>query len=61
WYRKDLFEADGIPVPQTPEEMEEAAKHFTRSINPDSPTEYGIALPLGHHGTTHLFGKPFMW
>ena len=61
WYRKDLFEADGIPVPDTLEEFEEAAKHFTKAFNPNSPTEFGITLPLGQEGPTQLFGKPFMW
>jgi ABC-type glycerol-3-phosphate transport system substrate-binding protein len=38
-YRKDL-----IPEPpKTWEELRENAKKFTRSINPDSPTEYGYA------------------
>jgi multiple sugar transport system substrate-binding protein len=61
WYRKDLFEADGIEVPTTWEEMEAAAKHFTKSFNPDSPTEYGITLPLSKHQAVHLFGLPFLW
>jgi len=61
WYRKDLFEADGIPIPETLEEFEEAARHFTRAFNPDSPTEYGLCLPQGHHGTTLLYGSPFLW
>ena len=61
WYRKDLFEADGIPIPETLEEFEEVAKHFTREFNPDSPTEYGVTLPLGHHGATWLFGSPFLY
>lgn len=38
-YRKDLFESEGYPVPQTMEELREAAKHFTRP-----PELYGIAL-----------------
>jgi ABC-type glycerol-3-phosphate transport system substrate-binding protein len=38
-YRKDL-----IPEPPaTWEELRENAKNFTKSINPDSPTEYGYA------------------
>jgi len=61
WYRKDLFEADGIAIPQTLEEFEATAKHFTREFNPDSPTEYGVTLPLGHHWATNLYGSPFMW
>ena len=61
WYRKDLFEADGIAIPQTLEEFEEAAKHFTREFNPDSPTEFGVTMPMGHQGATWLFGTPFLY
>lgn len=39
-YRKDLFEK----APETWEELIEMAKQFTRSINPDSPTEYGFGF-----------------
>lgn len=61
WYRADLFEAAGIPVPQTLEEFEAAAMHFTREFNPESPTEFGVALPLGHNQVTWLFGSPFLY
>ena len=61
WYRTDLFEAAGIAVPTNLAEFEAAAKHFTREFNPDSPTEYGITLPLGNSGATWLFGSPFMY
>ena len=43
FYRKDLFEADGIKVPETTQEFLDACKHFTKALNPDSPTEYGCA------------------
>jgi ABC-type glycerol-3-phosphate transport system substrate-binding protein len=43
WYRTDLFEAEGIPIPETLEEFEAAAEHFTREFNRDSPTEYGVS------------------
>jgi multiple sugar transport system substrate-binding protein len=39
YYRKDLFEAEKYPVPDTMDELREAAKHFTRP-----PDLYGIAL-----------------
>lgn len=61
WYRKDLFEADSIAIPQTLEEFEAAAKHFTKEFNPESPTEFGLTLPLANHGTTWLFGSPFLY
>lgn len=39
-YRTDLFEK----VPETWDELIEMAKKFTRSYNPDSPTEYGFGF-----------------
>jgi multiple sugar transport system substrate-binding protein len=38
-YRKDLFEKDGIKVPDTLEEMTKIAEHFT-----DPPAMYGYAM-----------------
>lgn len=61
WYRKDLFEADDIAVPTTWEELEAAVRHFTRKFNPDSPTEFGITLPLGTNKCTTWMAKPFLW
>lgn len=39
-YRTDLFDKK----PETWDELIEMAKQFTRSINPDSPTEYGFGF-----------------
>jgi len=56
FYRKDLFEDKALQakfqaeygkelrVPQSWEEAKDIAKFFTKKFNPDSPTEYGIAL-----------------
>lgn len=56
FYRKDLFNDPSLQeqfkaqygrdltVPKTWEEAKEVARFFTRKFNPDSPTEYGIAL-----------------
>ncbi|MCX7730634.1 MAG: sugar ABC transporter substrate-binding protein, partial [Candidatus Caldatribacterium sp.] len=56
FYRKDLFNdprlqekfkaqyGRDLTVPKTWEEAKEVAKFFTKKFNPDSPTEYGIAL-----------------
>lgn len=55
FYRKDLFEdpeqqaafkekyGRDLTVPETPEEMLEVAQFFTKSMNPDSPVEYGYS------------------
>jgi multiple sugar transport system substrate-binding protein len=55
FYRKDLFEdakikesfkaktGKELKVPETPEEMAEAAEFFTKSLNPDSPVTYGYS------------------
>lgn len=61
WYRKDLFEQDGIAVPTTLAELEAAAKHFTKKFNPNSPTDYGIGLPLGATTATNFNLEPFWW
>ncbi|MCC7451650.1 MAG: sugar ABC transporter substrate-binding protein [Anaerolineae bacterium] len=61
WYRKDLFEADGIKVPTTWEELEAAAKHFTKKFNAKSPTEIGISLLYSKHAATCFNGIPFLW
>ena len=61
WFRKDLFDADGIKVPTTFEELEAAAKHFTKKFNPKSPTEYGITLPLSKTQSTQMWSMPFFW
>lgn len=41
-YRKDLFEQAGVKVPETFDEVVEAAKHFTD--NPDFPDMAGFAM-----------------
>ncbi|MDR1531355.1 MAG: extracellular solute-binding protein [Clostridiales bacterium] len=58
FYRKDLFEDDAVKsqfqskynreltVPVTPEEMLEVAEFFTKSINPDSPVDYGFSATM---------------
>ncbi len=61
WYRKDYFEADGIKVPKTLEELEAAARHFTKKFNPKSPTEFGFNLPFSRSMTTQAFIMPFHW
>ncbi|MEN3188705.1 MAG: sugar ABC transporter substrate-binding protein [Atribacterota bacterium] len=56
FYRKDLFGDQGLKekfkakygrdltLPQNWQEAKEVAEFFTRKLNPDSPTEYGMAL-----------------
>lgn len=65
FYRKDLFEDDtnkdafkekygrDLTVPETNEEMMEVAEFFTKSVNPDSPVEYGYSTNM-LKGTTRL-------
>lgn len=77
YYRADLFEDEAnqaaflakygreLTVPTTPEEMEEVAAFFTKSLNPDSPVDYGMVAKidddpalwvnrLGYYGGTIL-------
>jgi multiple sugar transport system substrate-binding protein len=61
WYRKDLFEADGIAVPTTWDEFANVCKHFTKKFNPNSPTEYGACLGYNRHPCTEAFVDPFWW
>jgi ABC-type glycerol-3-phosphate transport system substrate-binding protein len=43
-----VYRTDLIPTPpKTWEELRELAKTFTKSINPDSPTEFGFAFSAG--------------
>lgn len=58
FYRKDLFEDEAVKaqykektgkdlkVPETPEELLEVAAFFTKSLNPDSPVEYGFSTMM---------------
>lgn len=58
FYRKDLFEdatiqaqfkaktGHDLKVPETPEEMLEVAQFFTKSLNPDSPVQYGYSTMM---------------
>ena len=60
FYRKDLFEdpavqqqyrdwsnGEELAVPKTIDEMVKVASFFTKSINPDSPIEYGFCSQMG--------------
>lgn len=60
--RKDLFEAEiykrlyyekyniQLKVPKNFDEYNQIASFFTKSINPESPTEYGTSLTIGSSG-----------
>lgn len=48
WYRKDLLEKAGLPVPRSWEELLAAAKALTKDNDGDGRTDvYGFAVPLG--------------
>lgn len=58
FYRKDLFEDEAVKkayeekyqaelkVPETDEELMQVAEFFTKSINPDSPVDYGYSTNM---------------
>ena len=58
FYRKDLFEDESLKtayqekyqtelkVPETNEEMMQVAEFFTKSINPESPVDYGYSTNM---------------
>lgn len=56
WYRKDLLEKYGIPVPQTFEQLEQAAEDLTLDTNGDGKIDiYGwVSRGKGMQATTHL-------
>ncbi|TAF07834.1 MAG: ABC transporter substrate-binding protein [Nostocales cyanobacterium] len=63
YYRPSLFKAAGITdVPQTWEELQQAAKQLTRDTNGDGEiNQYGILLPAGKGEFTVFTWLPFMW
>lgn len=52
WYRSDLLEAAGLEVPETWDELKEAAVALTTG-----PNQYGLAVPMG---TNDLMGTRFL-
>ena len=66
-YRKDLIEdpeqqaafkekyGRDLAVPTTPEEMVEVAQFFTKSMNPESPVEYGFSGSLSKGSSRFLW------
>ena len=47
WYRKDLFEKAGLKVPQSWDELLQAAKTLTRPAADGNPAQFGFAVPMG--------------
>jgi ABC-type glycerol-3-phosphate transport system substrate-binding protein len=56
WIRKDLFEEHGVKIPETKEELLEAAEKLTMDTDGDGQTDiYGIAFPAGSNAyTSHI-------
>ena len=71
-FRKDLFEdpeqqtaflafaGRDLTVPETWEEFNEVARFFTQTVNPDSPTEYGISVAASRSSAASLF-QTVLW
>lgn len=55
WVRKDLFEAAGLPLPTTYEDVLAAAEALTAG------DVYGIALPAGQNIATVNYFSTFLW
>jgi ABC-type glycerol-3-phosphate transport system substrate-binding protein len=48
WYRKDLFEDQGLDIPQSWDELLSAAKALTQDTDGDGEIDiYGMAVPMG--------------
>ncbi|MCY4515316.1 MAG: substrate-binding domain-containing protein [Candidatus Tectomicrobia bacterium] len=70
-YRKDVFEKEAanfqaatgqeLKVPTTWREYADIAKHFTKRLNPDSPTEFGVTMTgTPGNGALNMF-QPVLW
>lgn len=46
WYRKDLFEAAGLEVPKSWDELLAAAKALTKPAADGTPAQFGFAVPM---------------
>lgn len=57
YYRKDLISKP----PETWPELVEMAKQFTKSINPKSPTEYGVVLQGKYEKWTYCSALEALW
>lgn len=70
-YRSDLFNNavlkraffekyhESLEVPKTLDQLEHLAEFFTRSCNPNSPTQYGFTYTGGHTTTAACAFQPF--
>jgi ABC-type glycerol-3-phosphate transport system substrate-binding protein len=47
WYRRDLLEAAGLKVPQSWDELLQAAKALNKAGPDGKPAVYGFAVPMG--------------
>ena len=55
WVRKDLLEREGLPIPNTYDEVLNAARALTKG------DMYGIALPAGQNIATVNYFSIFLW
>jgi ABC-type glycerol-3-phosphate transport system substrate-binding protein len=70
-YRKDVFEQEAanylaatgkeLTVPTTWREYADVAKYFTKRLNPDSPTDFGVTMTgTTGNGALNMF-QPVLW
>ena len=60
WYRKDLYEKNGLMPPKTWAELHRNVKKLNGNL-PDVGQIYGIALPLNNSNATNDTVQNFMW
>jgi multiple sugar transport system substrate-binding protein len=60
WYRKDLYEKNGLQPPRTWAALLENVKKLTGSL-PEVGQMYGIALPLNNSNATNDTVQNLMW
>lgn len=57
YYRSDLID----DAPETFEELRETARQYTRELNPDSPTDYGLVFSTGSGPEAPKVFYPILW
>lgn len=62
WYRKDLFEENGLEIPKTWEELKEAAKVLTQDTDGDGSIDtYGMCIPMDRNMVAQQTYSQFLY
>lgn len=62
WYRKDLFEENGIEIPKTWDELKAAAAKLTQDTDGDGKTDiYGMCIPMDRNMVAQQTYSQFLY